>query len=144
MLAPPLSCEARRAGRLRNCAVDIEFDSGWQFDDCFEMVVVLEQRIFEGLGAADEQAVLLLGNPVALVVSADENNGGDERTTRGRFDKFTFAILPKIGLHLSEASCLREVWKTALGGRQLRLCAGIPLGRIGFRERRNRDRIGAA
>ena len=52
---------------------------------------VLEQRVFDGLGAADEQAaieaVLLLRDPLAPMVLADEDDAG-EGTTRGRFDEF--------------------------------------------------------
>ncbi len=61
-----------------------------QLDDHFGMLAVLEQRIFDGLGAVDEQAaieaVLLLGDPLAAVVTADEDDGG-RCTTRGRGGK---------------------------------------------------------
>jgi hypothetical protein len=55
------------------------------------MLAVLEQRVFDGLGAIDEQAaikaVLLLGDPLAALVAADEDDGRC-RAARGRFDEF--------------------------------------------------------
>ena len=57
----------------------VELDLARQLDDGFRMLSVLEQRIFDGLGAADEQAaieaVLLLRDPLSPMVAADENNG---------------------------------------------------------------------
>src|SRR6266702_3268813 len=59
------------------------------------MMAVLEQRVFDGLGAADEQAaietVLFLGDPLAAAVSSDENDVG-RRTARGRFDELHVGI----------------------------------------------------
>jgi hypothetical protein len=44
------------------------------------MMAVLEQCVFDGLRAVDEQAalesVLFLGDPVAAVVLADKDDGG--------------------------------------------------------------------
>src|ERR1700674_3280737 len=66
----------------------VEFDFARQFDDGFGAMAVLEQRIFDGLGAVDEQAAietaLFLGDPVAPAVLADEDYCR-WRATRGRF-----------------------------------------------------------
>jgi hypothetical protein len=60
-------------------AMHVEFDLARQFDDGFRVMAVLEQRVFQGLGAVDEQAaieaVLLLGDPLATPVSSDEDDG---------------------------------------------------------------------
>ena len=57
----------------------VELDFARDFDDGFGMMAVLEQRVFERLRAADEQAakqaVLFLGDPVATVIPADEDDG---------------------------------------------------------------------
>src|SRR5262245_63022948 len=59
------------------------------------MMAVLEQRVFDGLGAADEQAaeqaVLFLGDPLAAAVAADEDDGG-RTTARWRFDELHVGI----------------------------------------------------
>ena len=51
-----------------------------QLDDGFGVMAVLEQRVFDGLRAVDEQAaieaVLFLGDPVAAAVLADEDDRG--------------------------------------------------------------------
>jgi len=71
-------------------AADVEFDFARQLDDGFGMVVILEQRVFDGLGAVDEQAaietVLFLRDPVAAAVAADEDDRRC-RAARGRFDE---------------------------------------------------------
>ena len=76
-------------GRLD--AAHIEFDLAGQFDNRFRMAAVLEKRVLQRLGAADEQAaveaVLLLDNPVAMAVSADEDDGGYSAAP-ARFDEF--------------------------------------------------------
>jgi hypothetical protein len=83
--------------RLSNegAARDVEFEFARQFDDCFGVMAVLEQRIFDGLRAIDEQAaieaMLLLGDPVAAAVSADEDDGGSG-TARWRFDELHVGI----------------------------------------------------
>ena len=59
------------------------------------MMTVLEQRIFDGLRTADEQAaiktVLFLGDPLAAPVPADEDDGRG-RATRWRFDELHVGI----------------------------------------------------
>jgi hypothetical protein len=89
MLFTPLS--NKRSG-LRNHAVDIELNLAWQLDDCFGIIAILEQRVFEGLRSIDEQAakeaVLFLGDPVASSIAADEDDGANLGTPRGRFDEF--------------------------------------------------------
>ena len=54
----------------------VEFDFARQLDDCFGVMAVLEQRVFDGLRTVDEQAaiktVLFLGDPVAKAVLADK------------------------------------------------------------------------
>jgi len=59
------------------------------------MVTVLEQRIFEGLAAIDEQATieatLFLDDPVAATVLTDKDDAG-RRVARWRFDEFHFDI----------------------------------------------------
>jgi hypothetical protein len=71
-------------------ATHVEFDVARQLDDCLRMMSILEQRVFDGLRAVDEQAAvetaLFLGDPVAAAVLADEDDGGC-RTTRWRFDQ---------------------------------------------------------
>jgi hypothetical protein len=53
-------------------------------------MAILEQRVFDGLRAVDEQAaietVLFLGNPVAAPVLANKDDCRC-RTTRRRFDE---------------------------------------------------------
>jgi hypothetical protein len=62
-------------------------------------MAVLEQRVFDGLRAVDEQAaiktVLFLGDPVATAVPANEN---DRRCSaaRWRFDELHVGV-PSIG-----------------------------------------------
>ena len=72
----------RRAGagwREGEFAAHVEFDFARQFDDGFGVMAVLEQRVFDGLGAVDEQAaieaVLFLGDPLAAAVPADKDDG---------------------------------------------------------------------
>ena len=73
----------------------IEFDLVRQFDDRLGMMSVLEQRVFQRLGAVDEQAaieaVLLLGDPLAAPVPADKDDGG-RGAARWRFDEFHVGI----------------------------------------------------
>ena len=75
-----MSCDTPRGGGAEGELVThVEFDFARQFDDCFGVVAVLEQRVFNGLGAVDEQAakqaVLFLGDPVAAVIAADKDDG---------------------------------------------------------------------
>ena len=76
----------------------VEFDLARQFDDGFGMMAVLEQRVFDGLGAADEQAAieaaLFLGDPLAAFVLADEDDGDGELHDGGS-TSFTLVVLPK-------------------------------------------------
>src|ERR1700730_6415331 len=99
-----LSCGAPRArGRHEigggELTPDIEFEFARQLDDGFGMMPVLEQRVFDGLGAVDEQAaieaVLFLRDPVAALVLANEDDGRC-RATRGRFDEL-HARYPSVG-----------------------------------------------
>jgi hypothetical protein len=87
----------------------IELDPARQLDDGLSMLSVLEQRIFDRLGAADEQAaieaVLLLGDPLSPLVAANEDDGGG-RAARGRFDEFHFCIPSercRLGTHVQPA-----------------------------------------
>jgi hypothetical protein len=77
------------------CAVGIEFDFPRQFDNGFGMVAVLEECVFEGLSAINEQsaieAVLFLGDPVATTVPANKRNSRC-RVARGRFGEFHVGI----------------------------------------------------
>ena len=88
-------CWRRREGEL---AAHVEFDFARQLDDCFGMMTVFEQRIFDGLRAVDEQAaikaVLFLGDPVAAFVPADKDDGRC-RATRWRFDELHVGIPSK-------------------------------------------------
>src|SRR5712671_6605415 len=76
-------------------AVHVEFDFARQLDDCFGVMAVFEQRVFEGLRTVDEQAaietVLFLGDPVAAPVLADEDDLG-RGTARWRFDELHVGI----------------------------------------------------
>ena len=80
-------------------AAHVEFDFARQFDDCFGMMAVFEQRVFDGLRAADEQAaietVLFLGDPLAAPVPADKDDGRGELHDGGS-TSFTLVFLPKI------------------------------------------------
>jgi hypothetical protein len=88
---------ARSGGALREIGglAHVELDLAWQLDDGLGMLSVFEQRIFDGLGTADEQAaieaVLLQRDPLAATVPANEDDGG-RRAARGRFDEFHFRI----------------------------------------------------
>jgi hypothetical protein len=73
----------------------IEFDFARQLDDGFGVMAVLEQRVFDGLRAVDEQAaiesVLFLGDPVAAAVPADKDDCR-WRSARWRFDELHVGI----------------------------------------------------
>ena len=73
----------------------IELDAARQLDDCFGMVAVLEQRVFDGLSAVNEETavetVLFLGDPLAAAVLADEDDAG-QGTARWRFDELHVGI----------------------------------------------------
>jgi hypothetical protein len=95
-----LSCDAPCAGGGKAIgggepAAHVELDFARQFDDGFGVMAVLEQRIFDGLRAIDEEtaieAVLFLGNPLAAAVPADKDDVGCS-AARGRFDEFHFRI----------------------------------------------------
>jgi hypothetical protein len=68
----------------------VELDFARQLDDGLGMMPVLEQRVFDGLGAVDEQTaietILFLRDPLAAAVFADEDDVG-QKTARGRFDE---------------------------------------------------------
>src|SRR4029079_568416 len=61
--------------RGRGRAAHVEVDIARQFNDCFGMIAVLAQRVFQGLRAVHEQppikSVLFLGAPLATLVPAD-------------------------------------------------------------------------
>src|ERR1700740_3106549 len=61
-------------------AAHVELDLACQLDDGFGVTAVLEQRVFDGLRAVDEQAavkaVLFLGDPIAAAVLADKDDVG--------------------------------------------------------------------
>jgi len=73
------------------CGVHVEFDFAQQLHDGFGMIAILEEGVFEGFRAANEQpaikAALFLGDPVAPAVLADKGDGRC-RIARWRFDKF--------------------------------------------------------
>ena len=104
-------------------AAHVEFDPARQLDDGLGMMAVLEQGVFDGLRAADEQAteqaVLLPGNPVAVAVAADEDDGGG-RTARWRFDALHVGI-PYEGQHCA-AMCFSPDMKSSLTGRRIPAC----------------------
>src|SRR5262245_4712160 len=113
-----------KCGGREHPAAHVELDSAWQLDDGFRMVAVLEQRIFDGLRAADEQAaeqpVLFLGDPLAAAVTTDEDDGGGG-TARWRFDELHVGIPSYDGAAAFRAG-LRprvEVWLA------LRLSGGV-------------------
>jgi hypothetical protein len=72
-----VSCEAPGLGE--KIAAHVELDLAGEFDDGLGMMAIFGERVFDGLGAIDEQsaiaAVLFLGDPVAFVVLADEDKG---------------------------------------------------------------------
>src|ERR1700754_499730 len=76
-------------------AAHVELDAARQFDDGFGMAAVREQRVFDGLGAVNEQAAeqagLFLGDPLAAAVAADKDDGG-RRPTRWRFAELHVGI----------------------------------------------------
>jgi hypothetical protein len=76
-------------------AAHVELDFASDFDDGLRVMAVLEQRVFDGLRTADEQAakqaVLFLGDPVAAVIPADEDDGCC-RAARWRFDELHVGI----------------------------------------------------
>ena len=66
------SCDAPCVGGGEGeLAAHVEFDFARQLDDGFGVMAVLEQRVFDGLRAVDEQAaietVLFLGDPLAAL-----------------------------------------------------------------------------
>jgi hypothetical protein len=81
------SAEASHSGGLREDEVELVR----QFDQCFAVITVLEQGVLHCCRVADEQtpkeAVLFAGNPVTPSVSADKDDSGCGRATRGRFDE---------------------------------------------------------
>jgi hypothetical protein len=84
-----------RLGGGRRPVSHIEFDLARQFHDRFGMLAVLEQRVLDGLRAADEQpaieAILFLGDPPSSAVPADEDNSR-EGAARWRFDELQVGI----------------------------------------------------
>ena len=100
----PLCCGARHAMRRTlgsgRESLDVEFYFARHFDYRFGMTAVLEQRVFDGLGASDEQAaveaVLLLGDPFALAIAADEDEGQCGGAARGRFGELHVEVLPEV------------------------------------------------
>jgi hypothetical protein len=96
----------RSAYRGGGRAAHVEFDVARQLDDCFGMMTVFEQRVFDGLRTADEQAaietVLFLGDPLAAPVPADKNDGR-RRITRWRFDELHVGIPSEADRALSDS-----------------------------------------
>src|SRR5262249_16376288 len=90
-LLPGLSCDAPCVGKPMSVA-HIELELAGHFDDGFRVVAVLEQRVFDGLGAGDESAVievvLFLGDPIGLAIAADEDEGQCSGITRWGFGEF--------------------------------------------------------
>ena len=78
----------------------VEFDFARQFDDCFGMMAVFEQRVFDGLRAIDEQAaieaVLFLGDPLAAPFRPIKTMADGELHDGGS-TSFTLVFLPEIG-----------------------------------------------
>ena len=94
-------------------AAHVEFDFARQLDDGFGMMAILEQRVFDGLRAVDEQAaietVLFLGDPVAAAVPANKDDCR-WRTARWRFGEFHVGIPSRDGgaaLALPKAAVFR-------------------------------------
>ncbi|MBR0795224.1 hypothetical protein JQ615_07480 [Bradyrhizobium jicamae] len=77
-LASPMSGDAACLDGGRQAVLHVELDLTRQFNEHFGVLAVLEQRVFDGLGAIDEQAaieaVLFLGDPLATTVAADEDD----------------------------------------------------------------------
>src|SRR5690242_506025 len=92
-----VSCEAPVGGKI---AAHVELDLAREFDDGLGMAAVFGECVFDRLGAIDEQsaiaAVLLLGDPVASLVLADEDKGEGSSIARGRFDKLHVRLLRRI------------------------------------------------
>jgi hypothetical protein len=72
-------------------ALHVELDGARELDDRLRVTAVLEQRVFDRLGAVDEQAaeqaVLFLRDPLAAFVAADEHERSRAAAQR-RFDQF--------------------------------------------------------
>jgi hypothetical protein len=95
-----LSCDAPcarggyeiRGGAL---AAHVELDFARQLDDGFEVMAILEQRVFDGLRAVDEQAaveaILFQDDPVATAVLANKDDRR-LRAARWRFDELHISI----------------------------------------------------
>jgi hypothetical protein len=94
VVMPRVACWWRQIGG-GELAAHVEFDFAGQLNDGFGVMAVLEQRVFDGLRAVDEQAavkaVLFLGDPVAAAVPADKDDAG-WRTARWRFDELHVGI----------------------------------------------------
>jgi hypothetical protein len=71
------------------------------------MVTVLRQCVFEGLRMVDEksakEAVLFAGNPVAVAIPADENDGGRAGAARGRFYELHVDFLSEMAIRALQA-----------------------------------------
>ena len=88
-----MSCDAPRdGGGEGKLAADVELDFSRQLDDGFGMMSVLEERVFDGLRAADEQAAIetlcswatqlpLLFLPMKTMVDAELHDGGSTSFT---------------------------------------------------------------
>jgi hypothetical protein len=63
----------------RESLADVELDLARQLDDHLGVMAILEQGVFDGLGAVDEQAakqaVLFLDDPVTALVLSNEDDG---------------------------------------------------------------------
>jgi hypothetical protein len=63
----------------RESLADVELDLARQLDDHLRVMAILEQGVFDGLGAVDEQAakqaVLFLDDPVTALVLSNEDDG---------------------------------------------------------------------
>ena len=109
-------CAGGGGGKL---AGHVELDFARQLDDGFGVMTVLEQRVFDGLGAADEQAaikaVLFLGDPLAALVHANIYYGRG-RATRWRFDELHVGIPSEI--RSCEPICFRSDMKSSATGRR--------------------------
>ena len=120
-------------------AAHIELDFARQLDDGFGVMAVLEQRVFDGLRAVDEQAaietVLLLGDPVAAAVLANKDDCR-WRAARWRFDELHVGVpsvdewrAPKTTDFPSLCSWLCNVGMV-LAGRRRDSCSQYLPGRI--------------
>src|ERR1700730_6658587 len=111
---------------LMNClglGGQIELENAGNHDHGLRAIAILEHRKFQSFGAVDEQAtaeaLLILGDPVAVAVLADTEEPGQRgRARRGRFVLTHDTSPSSYGLVVSGRSeDRRHSWRTGDGGR---------------------------